>query len=495
MTHEVTHCALCSKEFKKTDLTLLKGDPLHAFPGALAQVISDLAIANGTPLSIRTLEGDKNLYPLGFHASCLVAAAQEIMEFAQTNEVDPRTLGFKVDTDSELGDEISDEQANSALSMEKDFLDPERVIAELDKYVIGQEKAKGVLALAISDHLKRLGIIDRDESSGGLIPSKSNVLLVGPSGVGKTELAMYAAQILMVPFISISATELSPTGMKGMDTTEVLARLLEVAKGDPSYAGSGIIFVDEVDKIRRAAPDDSVVDSVRGSGVQQMLLKFIEGTSADIIVDPVTRQTASVHTQDILFIFAGAFDGLAEMIAKKNKTATCIGFGAQVESKDSHEVEFPEHIEPEHLLMWGFSKEFVGRLPFVATLKTLTEDDLVRILTETKGALVKQFQALTAEDGVKLKFNPEAIRALAHAALTKKVGARGLRSMMEQALAPTRLSLRRKKRENPSLTEVHITEGVIIHGDPAEYINTPREKLISEATRRVLARGKLAGEA
>lgn len=500
MSITATHCAFCTKPFEKGEGSFIIGDPLLSLPKELADVIGELAVRNGTPLHILTPEGATPLYRITIHNRCIVRSSEAVMQVMRERGLDPSTLGYNINIDGD--EQLSPEEEAEHEAREAELLDPEFIVSILNEHVIGQESAKEILAVALVDHLKRLRIYERnvklDDSNEDilppeeLVPKKSNVLLVGPSGSGKTELAERIAKIIGVPFIAISATELSPMGFKGTNVDEVIKRLVEAAEGDLAQAETGIIFIDEVDKIREQKGDDSLIDNIRGTGSQHMLLKFLEGDNISFKMDtpdglPITK---SIGTRDILIILGGAFEGLAEAIAKKAAPTRSIGFGAEVDKKDFASVEFPVFIEPQSLIDWGFGKEFVGRIPFIASLNALTESDLVRILTEPKEAIVKQFQALTAEDDIKLTFTKEALAAVAQLAMKRKVGARGLRAILENALFKTRLTLRRKKREEPTLIEVRITEKVIRENTTPDYIySEPEKKKIAKATSRAIREG------
>ena len=372
-----------------------------------------------------------------------------------------------------FGDEVQNAEEKKLTDAVTKLMTPKELDAFLGEYVIGQERARKLLSVAVYNHYKRIFKNDTNTEDDTEI-AKSNVLLIGPTGSGKTLMAQTIARVLNVPIAIADATSLTEAGYVGEDVENILTKLIQAADGDVERAQQGIVFIDEVDKISRMSENRSITRDVSGEGVQQALLKIIEG--ADVNIPPKggrkhpNQEFTSINTREILFICGGAFDGLSDIL-KKKQGQNILGFGQEKKTKLEQETTY-DMVEPDDLISYGVIPELIGRLPIIASLQEISEDDMVRILTEPKNSLIKQYKKLFSIDDVELNFDDEALRAIATKSIKRKTGARGLRAILEENMIDIMYEL-----PDYAGYEVLITKEVIEENVDPVYIKQSKKQI------------------
>ncbi len=367
-----------------------------------------------------------------------------------------------------------EEEETYTLNEEEKLPTPEEIRKVLDEYVIGQEEAKKTLSVAVYNHYKRIN--NEEDKQDDVEIQKSNVLLLGPTGCGKTFLAQTLARILKVPFAIADATTLTEAGYVGEDVENILLKLIQAADYDIAKAEKGIVYIDEIDKISRKSENPSITRDVSGEGVQQALLKIIEGTVASVPPQGGRKhphqEFLQINTSNILFICGGAFEGLDKIIGERTGKKE-IGFGAKIQSeKEVDKYQIYEKMLPQDLLKFGLIPEFVGRLPIIATLRELDRNALIEIMTKPKNALVKQYKKLLEIDGVELTFNEDALEAIVDKAIERKTGARGLRSIMEETMRDVMYEIP----SNPKIVKCTITKNTVEGKEKPELVIDENKK-------------------
>ncbi len=392
---------------------------------------------------------------------------------SEVNQLLKGKFGYVCDSCVREGYEVLNEQEEEEISENVQLATPSQIKAHLDQYVIGQDEAKKTLSVAVYNHYKRL----RQNKKSDVEIQKSNILMIGSTGSGKTYLAQSLAKFLGVPFAIADATTLTEAGYVGEDVENILLTLLQNAEFDNKLAEKGIIYIDEIDKLSRKSENMSTTRDVGGEGVQQSLLKIIEGTVSRVPLSGGRKhpqaECVDIDTSNILFICGGAFSGLEKIIEQRNNKGKSIGFNADIKVIGDNDNMDLSDVQQKDLVKYGLMPELMGRLPVITTLQPLSEDDLIKILTEPKNALTKQYQELLAMDGVKLEFEDDALKRIAELAIKKEIGARGLRSIIEKAMQNVMFSIP----DRADAKKVVVTSGVIDGTEEAVVYGNKNKKI------------------